>query len=73
MEFKFWKQISVLDAFLIALNGVLLLLLFTSTAAKTRPESSYSSSAPTTVEPSPTPELAWAADDWAFIAAMMAP
>lgn len=73
MEFNFWKQISVLDVFLITLNGVLLLLLFTASTTKAPYEPRYFTSTPAQAEPSPSSEPAWAADDSAFIAAMMAP
>lgn len=73
MQFNFWKQISVLDICLIAINSVLLLLLYTASTAKSPPEPNYFTSTPTVAEPSPSPEPVWAADDSAFIAAMMAP
>ncbi len=73
MEFSFSKQISALGTFLITLNGVFLLLLFTASTAKAPPEPSYFTSIETPADPSPNPQPTWAADDWAFVAAMMAP
>ena len=80
MEHNFWKQLSPLDGFLILLNCVLLLLLFTAGTGQTAVSYGQSSAPlnaeqPTAEQPIADPPAtpAFTADDAAFIAATLAP
>jgi flagellar basal body-associated protein FliL len=77
MEHNFWKQLSPLDGFLIALNCVLLLLLFTAGRGQTavhysQPNPQTTAEQTTAEQPDP-PAPVFTVDDAAFIAAMLAP
>lgn len=75
MEHNFWKQLSPLDSFLILLNCVLLLLLFTAGTGQTAVSYGQSSTPLNAEQPTADPPAtpAFTADDAAFIAAMLAP
>jgi flagellar basal body-associated protein FliL len=82
MEHNFWKQLSPLDGFLIALNCVLLLLLFTAGRGQTavhysqpNPQTTaeQTTAEQTTAEQPDPPAPVFTVDDAAFIAAMLAP
>jgi hypothetical protein len=84
MKHNFWKLVSPLDAFLILLNCVLLLLLFTAGGCQSTDSNSLLPTAQRlSAEPMPAlqpaaghpeaPPPAFTADDAGFIAAMLAP